>query len=395
VTPSSAHQRVALARREYTAAIAGAAHRINADLAATPDVIAALEPSLRKGSHGLLGRVRSRLAAAELLVARDLRRTVFLAIGHRFAMALLPQAIESLSGLESSGLEPTLPTGDPGSLMGARGRVFHGLQASFIATLCPLLAIARDRMYREWSDNEHDVVRTEVRRLSLAVSECARRTYREEYGEAWTAPLPSGELYQIRDERPYRSRTLTFLAEHLNPDLDESLRGSELGQAEHLAVALTDLYGTLAAAGCPVRARAAVCLAHLPLLSSLAALRDEIADRLVFGPDHRPLYRVERVESWEPSRGAAGEPAAWRVRALRAPMNARLAQRPGRCPAAAALNPTVPGHLALVDAFHDALAAAGGAASPDDSRRTAVSAAEVSSAYAVGVMGRLIRAVDR
>ncbi|GLL04652.1 hypothetical protein [Dactylosporangium matsuzakiense] len=77
-------------------------------------------------------------------------------------------------------------------------------------------------------------------------------------------------------------------------EIDESLRGSELGQSGHLAVGLADLHRAFAAAGSPPQQRTAVTLEYVSRLSALTALRDEIAERIDFEPEHRPLYRVER-----------------------------------------------------------------------------------------------------
>ena len=360
-------------RRERAAAIRAAAEQINSDLAAIPRITEALASVLAEYNQQIMNSDGRRPMAAELLVARELRRTVFIAIGHRYAMALLPRTIDVLAGRDTVSVL-TRP-----ELEGARGRRFYSGQATLVATLRASFAPARHQMYEEWTARERRLVFDEVERLSIAVRASARRAHREQFGDAWTDPQALREPYLRRDGdyRPHRSRTLAFLAEHLNRSLDVSLRNSELGQAEHLAVGLTDLRDAFDTAGCAPSERTAVSLAHLHILSSLAALRDEVADRIVFHPEHRPLYRVD-----------AAKDGGWRISAERPPMNGRVLERPGRCPAITTLPPTLPRHSAMVDTFKSLLTELTGEPLPRHLADRGVSAADVSSAFAIGVMDK-------
>jgi hypothetical protein len=267
-------------------------------------------------------------------------------------------------------------------LLGARGRVFHGGAATVAATIQSVLAPARTAMFDSWTAPERAAVFAAVRRLSLEVSRWAAGAYTEEFGAAWSAPDQRAEPYRIEGDptRPYRSRTLAFLAYHLDPDLDVSLRNSELGQAEHLSIGLTDLYHAFAVTGCPVATRLPTALAHLPLVSGLAALRDEVAERIVFERDHTPLYRVAPVP---------GSPR-WVVRARRPPLTENLRRRPGRCPAVEVLPPTTPAHRELIVRFQDRLDELTGGRCPPTVSADGVSAADVSTAAAISITDQLV-----
>jgi hypothetical protein len=351
-----------------------AARSINNDLLSVETVVRGLEPLVTQSCVALDGTGR-RPMAARLLVVRELRRAVFIAVGHRFAMALLPALLRLLR--DERAVEPV----GIDQLAGARGRVLHHGSATIAATVGVVLAEAREEMYDSWRPDERDAVFGEIHRLSTRVSAAARDAYAEEFGDRWDEIGAEADPYQdgLGDARPYRSRTLSFLANHLDPSLHVSLCNSELGQVEHLAVGFADLYHALLEAGCPPPDRLPTTLAHLPLLSGLAALRDEVAERIVFEPDHSPLYAAS---------AAAG--GRWSVRALRAPLNARIWDRPGRCPAVDILPPAEPGSIALVARFAAALDELTGGRRPAQVSAAGVSAADVSAALAAVVGDRLV-----
>jgi hypothetical protein len=337
---------------------------INMDLTSVGAVLGELEPQLVATLHG-----DHRPTASRLLIARELRRTVFVAVGHRFAMTLLPVTIELLAGRHPVEVVRT------SQLLGARGRVFYDDSATVAATIRSLLAPVRRGMYEDWTASERSIVFGEVARLTRDVSKWAEILYRELYGSAWTDDDPY--LVEPGTDRPFRSRTLRFLAAGLDPDLDGSLRGSELGQAEHLSVALADLHQAFAAAGCPPGAQVPTALEHLEVLGDLAALRDETAEKIVFEPDHTPLYEVS----------AKAEAPGWTIRSLRAPLNASVQARPGRCPAVSALRPVGDKHRALAAAFAAQLTEITGGRGRAEN---APSAATVSSALSVAVADELV-----
>jgi hypothetical protein len=364
-------------RHRRDIAISSAAQAIDTDLRSVDAALRTLEPVLADCDQYLINRDGRRPMAARLLVARDLRRTVFVAIAARITVALLPTAIDVLSGREPV---PPIPASH---LSGARGRVFHGSTATVAATIESVLAPARERMYARWTAAEREVVLAAVRRLSGEVSRWARATHTEEFGAAWTESARRRDPYRTGSDpgRPYRSRTLTFLADHLYPDLDASLRGSELGQAEHLAVGLSDLYQAFARAGCPTDVRLSTALAHLSLLSGLAALRDEVAERIVFEVGHAPLYRVAPVPGT----------ADWTVTARRSPSTVQARSRPGRCPAVEILVPATATDRELLAAFSAELNRLTGGRYPATGTQPGISAADVSAAVASRVADGLFR----
>jgi hypothetical protein len=344
-----------------------AARTINEELGSITAVLRDLEPKLVATFHHAHHRTGSRL-----LVARELRRTAFIAISHRFAMALLPVTSELLAGRRE--IEVVKKT----RLRGARGRVFYDGSATVAATVRSFLAPARQNMYDEWTPRERQLVFSEIDRLSRDVSRWAYVAHEELYGSAWAHEDPYH--FEPGTDRPYRSRTLSFLANDLDPDLDASLRGSELGQAEHLAVALADLHRAFAVAGCPPGAQLTTALEHLRVVSDLAALRDETAEKIVFEADHSPLYRVSAI----------ADPPGWTIASLRPPMNARVQERPGRCPAVQTLQPVTPRQRELIADFRARLAVITDGRSPLARQETGTSAATVSAALALVVADELI-----
>jgi hypothetical protein len=359
-------------RTERSGAIALAAERLNANLAAIPTVLSDLEPLLVEYHGRVVNGKGRRRPVADLLVARDLRRTVFVAVGHRFAMALLPQAIAML-GTDSA---PAF-VADSVSIVGSRERAFRGETARLVGTVRGCLAVARRRMYQEWTDAERRVATEQVRHLSLAVRQRARETLAAEYDQIDFDLALREQPYRTvaRNNLPFRVRTLLFLAEHLDVQLDAVLSNSELGQAEHLAVGLADLDRTLTAAGCPAHYRPAVVLRQLPLLASLAALREEMAVRTVFDRPHAPLYRVK----------GSLRPEDWRIVPLSIIDGARV--RPGRCPAVVTLPPVRLEHGKLSQAYRSMVARL----TKTERSGLDINAAEASTALSVGVWDWLSR----
>jgi hypothetical protein len=366
---------VARLRHERDMAIRMTSRHINGDPANARAGVGALRPRLVDIHQRLLNRDGRRPMAANLLVARELRRAVFIAIGHRYAMALLPAAIDALRGRH------TVRITVADRLTGARGRQFHGGSATIAATIRAELAPARELMYASWTSAERESIAGVVHDLSREVSRWAAATHREEFRDEWNSPSLHEEPYRQESgvNRPYRSRTLSFLSHHLDPELDVSLRNSELGQAEHLAVAMADLYRAFEDASCPTADRLPTALAHLPLISGLAALRDEVAERVVFEPAHRSLYGVHRIDD-----------GPWVVSALRPPLTARIHERPGRCPAVDVLPPVTARHQELVDEFRAALADRSRSCRADPPRG-GISAADVSASLAVVITDDLVR----
>jgi hypothetical protein len=366
---------VSRTRHERDMMVHSAARKINEDLTDLTAVLLVLERNLIHSFRLLTDSDARRPMAGHLLVARELRRAVFVAIGHRFAMTLLPLAIDLMAGRRRMDAVIT------DEMAGARGRVLHGGSATIAATIRRTLGPVRIRMFAEWTRDERAAVLGSVFRLSREVSWWARAAHKEEFGTTWS---PDQHVDPYRSEggasRPYRSRTLSFLGYHLNPNLEISLRNSELGQAEHLAVGLADLHHAFITAGCPVPARLPTALEHLEAISSLAALRDEVAEKIVFEFDHTPLYRVVPV----------GDRSRWSVNSLRAPMTKRLQDRPGRCPAVNELPPVTARDRELVAAFWRYMDALTDGRSPTTGPRTTVSAADVSAVLGVLIADQLV-----
>jgi hypothetical protein len=356
-------------RRHRETMIRRAAEQINADLSSVGEILRGLEPSLTESYEFLGAGEGKRPMAARLLVARDLRRTIFVAVGHRFAMELLPPTVDLLTG--RSAVVPESAE----LINGARGRKLLRGSAVIAATIRAILTAARAGMYRAWSADEYKAIFSEVRRASSVVSDAARATHQEEFGTRWSDDNADPYLAGDGETRPFRSRTLAFLAHHLSADLDVSLRNSELGQVEHLAVGMTDLYLEFIDAGCPPSERLPVALAYLPLVSGMAALRDEVAERIVFEPHHSPLYRVEKS-------------GRWMVRALKSPLDARVHERPGRCPAVDIITPAGPA-TALGD-FVAALDRITDGRRPAQISVAGVSAADMSAALAAVITDQLV-----
>jgi hypothetical protein len=365
-------------RHTRTSAIHTAAALINDDVSAAHGVLAGLRPILDQYAESTVNRSGRRPMAARLLVARDIRRTVFITVSHRYAMALVPLTIEALARpvASPSALLDALATPAGPVLTGARGRVFSGPEAKLGALLRAVFGLGRQRMYEEFRPAEAEALRALVHELSLEVTARAAETHREEFGAAWHDPAAQLHPYRTGDDdRPYRSRTLAFLSTGLDPSLDVALRNSELGQAEHLAVAVVELAAAFRSAGCPVPERFGTALAGAAELGTIAALRDEVAERLLFTAGRTPPYTVVPVLG------------RWSVRPTGSPLLGPAGRsRPGRCPAVEALPPVTAGHRDRVSALIGRLAElTGGRTTFPGPAHLGISAADVCAVLALAV----------
>jgi hypothetical protein len=151
-------------RQERDFMIHSAAREINDDLTVIPAVLLRLERDLIQSFWTLSERDGRRPMAGHLLVARELRRAVFVAVAHRFAMTLLPLAIDVMDGRRALELSMT------DEMIGARGRVLHGGSATIASTIRRTFGPVRIRMFAQWSREERDTVLGAVYRLSREVS---------------------------------------------------------------------------------------------------------------------------------------------------------------------------------------------------------------------------------
>jgi hypothetical protein len=389
------------ARRRRIEAIHRAAGAMSLDFTRIPQELKRLESALVRYHHQTINRKARRPMGARLLVARDLRRAVFVAIGHRLALATAQLAVSVLHEVWLADDETTYETPSD-RLRGARGRIFVGDEARIGNRLMHSLMAVRTDMFAAMSADERDTLFGEVRRCSFAVSRLARLAYYEEFGNSWRHPQLMDDPWRVDIDGPsHRIRLLTFFAYRMSPDVTVSLAGSELGQGEHLCVGVADMYRALAVAGCPDEDRFAVCLAHVDLLSDLAALRDEVGHRVIANREDQPrppLYQAHQRAGgrWviqpvvPPLTALADERTARENRPVHLLFGAPPPDQPvtvrephGRCPAVDIL----PSHsdqqrgaflglLRLIDA-------ASGGRCPEVLRSRGVSAAHVSAILAV------------
>jgi hypothetical protein len=372
---------VAELRHLRTAALRDAAASINADPSAAREVLAELRPLLNQHAARTINHTGRRPMAARLLVARDLRRTVFVTVGHRYAMALARLALDALA--RPSALSAAAGRADT-VFAGGRGRTFSGHDANVCARLRTVFGLGRQRMYEEIPPADAGELRSVTHMLSMEVRACAAATHREEFGSAWQDSAEQMEPYATGDRRrPYRSRTLAFLSARLDPALDVALDNSEVGQAEHLAIAMAELERAFDSAGCPVAERFGAALTHVTELGAIAALRDEVAERLLFVAERPPLFAAVR----DPAGGQ------WTVRATRPPLaGSTVLRRPGRCPAVDVLPPLSVEHRDRVSTLVDRLAEfTGGRTALPHATRIGVSAADLCAVLTLAVGYRNFR----
>jgi hypothetical protein len=131
--------------------------------------------------------------------------------------------------------------------------------------------------------------------------------------------------------------------------------------------------------------RVPASVAHLPELGLLAALRDEVAERLIFhgreDGQHQLLYHVRRAD----------DQGSWTITPARPPMTGRLHERPGRCPAPDILPPVSARQKADLAAFLSVIEGLTGGRRPIALTRAGISAADAVAAFAVGVRYQLCR----
>src|SRR5262245_25993914 len=115
------------ARLRRTEAIQRAAGVMSRSFTTIPSELKRLRPTLVQYHFQTINRKARRPRAAELLVARDLRRSIFVAIGHRLALTIAQRTIGVLHGawMPHTATDPLPETVDD-ELVGARARRFVG-----------------------------------------------------------------------------------------------------------------------------------------------------------------------------------------------------------------------------------------------------------------------------
>src|SRR5262245_22327832 len=118
-------------RRERRLATRTAAALVDNHVPAIRAALTGREPVLRHYAARVVNRTGRRPMAARLIVARDLRRMVFVVLGHRYALALLPVVLSVLDGDRTA----RLPSHGAGVTSGARGRRFANDDARRVVAL--------------------------------------------------------------------------------------------------------------------------------------------------------------------------------------------------------------------------------------------------------------------
>jgi len=244
------------------------------------------------GRHSRINVVGQRPQAARLNVDRDLRRVEMGAIAERIGLSLLPYTYDLLQSesaivtrYQQEGWFDKL-RGDKVYFRGDRERIHYGDEARFAVTFLRLRQDAKQALYDQLRrTGEHDVFINEVGRLTRNVNEQVRRTKEEEEDALLENQGRNTEPYYKHDgdTRSGKERVLAFLSSPtFNPDLDTILGTNINGQAEFYASALADLQYAFNEAGCPTEYRLDTALRHIPILSSLAGLKDERSGDIFF-----------------------------------------------------------------------------------------------------------------